>query len=36
MLEIVLPAADTDVQRAAYSALAQAFPGFDARTVAGA
>ena len=36
VLEVVLPAAVTDGQRAAYSALAQAFPGFDARTVAGA
>jgi len=34
VLEVVLPAAVTDGQRAAYSALAQAFPGFDARTSA--
>lgn len=36
VLEVVLPAAATDGQRDAYSALAHAFPGFDARTVAGA
>ena len=35
VLEVVLPAAATDGQRDAYSALAHAFPGFDARTVAG-
>ena len=36
VLEIALPAAVTDGQRAAYSALAQAFPEFDARTATGA
>lgn len=30
-LDIVLPAAQTEAQRAAYRALGQAFPGFDAR-----
>jgi curved DNA-binding protein len=30
-LEIALPPAQDDAQRAAYQALAQAFPGFDAR-----
>ena len=30
-LEIALPPAHTDAERAAYEALAQAFPGFDAR-----
>ena len=36
VLEIALPAAVTDGQSAAYSALAQAFPEFDARTATGA
>jgi curved DNA-binding protein len=30
-LDIAVPAPQTDAQRAAYAALAQAFPGFDAR-----
>lgn len=34
-LEIALPTPETDAQRAAYAALAQAFPGFDARRAAG-
>jgi curved DNA-binding protein len=34
-LEIALPPADSDAARAAYSATAQAFPGFDARRAAG-
>jgi curved DNA-binding protein len=35
-LEIALPNPQTEAQRAAYAALAQAFPGFDARRAAGA
>jgi curved DNA-binding protein len=35
-LEIAVPNPQTDAQRAAYTALAQAFPGFDARRAAGA
>lgn len=31
VLEVALPAAQTDAQRQAYAALAQAFPAFDAR-----
>ncbi|MEG0053394.1 MAG: J domain-containing protein [Comamonas sp.] len=31
VLDIAIPAAETDAQRAAYRAFAQAFPGFDAR-----
>jgi curved DNA-binding protein len=34
-LDVALPAADSDAQRAAYTALAQAFPGFDARAAGG-
>ena len=34
-LEIALPAPETDAQRAAYAALAQAFPGYDARHPSG-
>ena len=34
-LEIAVPPPETDAQRAAYAALAQAFPGFDARRAAG-
>jgi curved DNA-binding protein len=30
-LEVALPPADDEAQKAAYSAFAQAFPGFDAR-----
>jgi curved DNA-binding protein len=32
-LEIVVPAADTEAQRAAFAALAKTYPGFDARRV---
>jgi curved DNA-binding protein len=34
-LAIAVPAPETDAQRAAYSALAQAFPGYDARQAFG-
>ncbi|MGZ5269422.1 MAG: DnaJ C-terminal domain-containing protein [Ramlibacter sp.] len=34
-LHIAVPAASTDAQRAAYAALAQAFPDFDARQASG-
>jgi curved DNA-binding protein len=34
-LDIAVPEATTDAQRAAYTALAQAFPGFDARAASG-
>jgi len=35
-LDLVLPPATTDAQRAAYAAMAQAFPAFDPRASAGA
>jgi curved DNA-binding protein len=34
-LDIALPAPQTDAQRAAYAALAHAFPGYDARQASG-
>jgi curved DNA-binding protein len=34
-LDIALPVPETDAQRAAYAALAQAFPGYDARQASG-
>ncbi|RZJ05247.1 MAG: J domain-containing protein, partial [Haliea sp.] len=35
-LEIALPPADSDAARAAYAAMGQAFPQFDARRAQGA